>query len=757
MLVCIPLKLFAQNDTLKGYVYGIQSFNPIKNALIKVEDGTGFSTSGEDGSFQLLTTKKTGSIIVSAKGFISKKIHYDVTKNCAVLLASNARLFNTVTITAYGNKTNKETAGAIAVLSAKRLRPGNGTSLQTALNSVPGVKMDQSTLSDSRISIRGNGIRSPWGIRNIKIYINDIPLTEADGTTRLEAVDVNDLGKAEIIRGPASSLYGAGTGGVIKFKLAHSPYQEQSISSEGIVGSYGLGRLSFTYKQSNNKMNSYVSYGHQVYDGYRTHSSDKKDFLVANFQFTPTKKQLITLLVSRSSQHTQIPGALTMDQVSVNRRQANPTYLEKEAGRNQHWTRIGIGQRYHFSKNFSNSTALFTYFYDLNHPLPFAYIRNFFQSYGGRTVFGYDANFKLFPTHFSFGGEYNHAISKGTMYVNNFGNEGNIVSNTDYDDLSYFLFAQADVSLLKKLTLSAGVSYNSLRYRAHDYFATEKSGLKQFHPQASPRMALSYDFGSFLSLHASVSSGFSAPTHNQIQNADGSINLNLQAQEAVNYEINAKGNFVKSRLAYDLAAFYLDMKGELIGQSLSNGITVYRNSGKTVHTGIELALQWQVVRPSDNKGISLLQPYAAVTYSHFTFTDYKIRNAEGKVTTNYAGNWLTGIAPWTVSGGILLESKWGFYGNINYYFNASSPLNDANSTFNKAYQLLSMKVGYQKILWKHFGFDVYLGANNITNQLYSSFTALNAVSYGGTAPAYYNPSPERNYYVGAKLTYFIHQ
>src|SRR5690606_32806020 len=103
---------------------------------------------------------------------------------------------------------------------------GNGMSLQSSFTAIPGVRMDQSTLSEARISIRGNGVRSAFGIRNLKIYVNEIPVTEADGTTRIEALDVNSIGRAEIIKGPASSIYGAGTGGVINFGLQRSPYQE---------------------------------------------------------------------------------------------------------------------------------------------------------------------------------------------------------------------------------------------------------------------------------------------------------------------------------------------------------------------------------------------------------------------------------------------------------------------------------------------------------------------------------------------------
>src|SRR5699024_4184673 len=113
---------------------------------------------------------------------------------------------------------------------------------------------DQSNLGDSRISIRGNGIRSPWGLRKTKVYINDIPLTETDGTTRIEALDVSDLGRVEIIRGPASSVYGGNsTGGVINFELQRADYGTKTWEADGLVGSYGLHRIGTKLKSGSDK------------------------------------------------------------------------------------------------------------------------------------------------------------------------------------------------------------------------------------------------------------------------------------------------------------------------------------------------------------------------------------------------------------------------------------------------------------------------------------------------------------------------
>lgn len=273
--------------------------------------------------------------------------------------------------------------------------------------------------------------------------------------------------------------------------------------------------------------------------------------------------------------------------------------------------------------------------------------------------------------------------------------------------------------------------------------------------EPSPRIALSYEFGDFLSLHGSVSSGFSAPTTNEIRNVDGSVNRDLKSQKAINYEVNAKGSFFGKRLNYDLALYEMDMKNELIPQAVQQGITIYRNSGKTKHRGIELALAWQAFRESDYKAVKNLNIYAAMTYAHFRFTDYKIYDADDQLVSNFDGNRITGIAPLTLSFGINAELPFGIYSNLDFYYSDKLPLDDANTVFNDAWSVLNLKIGYKTTLGKSFVLDLYAGADNLTNSKYSSFVSLNAVGFGGKEPAYYNPNPEISFYTGLSLKYLI--
>ena len=75
----------------------------------------------------------------------------------------------------------------------------------------------------NRISIRGFGSRSQFGVRGIRIIQDGIPLTLPDGQAQLNNVDLAAAGRIEVIRGPASSLYGNAAGGVISIETEPPP------------------------------------------------------------------------------------------------------------------------------------------------------------------------------------------------------------------------------------------------------------------------------------------------------------------------------------------------------------------------------------------------------------------------------------------------------------------------------------------------------------------------------------------------------
>lgn len=746
----------AQNYIVSGRVQDAETQAIIKNAVIFLSNHKDTLQTDADGVFRFEAGKKQDVLTATAEGYQPQTIDFSPSDaDLTIRLEPKYISINSVVIKSFNSFiANKETPAAISVLPKATLEQGSAISIQDALNTVPGVRMDQTGVAEGRLSIRGMGARAPWGIRKVRVYLNDIPLTGADGITSWDDVNVNEIGRVEIIRGPSSSIYGAGTiGGVINFEMNRAKAGQNQLTTSAIAGSYGLKRIVTNYQSGTKNLNSYLSYGYQEIGGYRDHSNDVQRFLAGNFQFYPSDKQTVSLMIYRGSQFSQLPGQLTEAEVLQNRRQGAPGDLEGNSRRYVTRTRIGINSKYRFTDRLSNSTSVYSYTQDFSEPLPYGVTAGPTLSVGVRSFFTYEPDFNLFKTKFIAGLEVDQDRVKSQLYQNVKGEEGELWSNMNFKNTLYTYFYQSETQLFPKMKLTVGASFSGLNYNVKDLINPGQSGVKRFKGRLSPRAALSYDFGTLLTLHASVSTGYDPPTTDEIRNADQSINQNIDAEKALNYELDAKGAY--QRLNYDLALYKMNVKGELIAQNLGNELTIFQNSGKTLHEGMELSLGYQILKENDHHFISDFQPYASLTYSHFRFDQYQVLDAQGAVIADYKGNSIPGVGRWMAFVGTTIQTRNGFYLDANMRFNDRYALNDANTDFNPSYTVVNGKIGYKTHLGRHFNLNIYAGLNNLTNTQYSSFTAINAVANGTSTPAYFEPSPRINGYGGLSLTYLL--
>src|SRR5690349_19120311 len=136
--------------------------------------------------------------------------------NFAHAQQDSTRRLNEVTIRPYfTTQTLIRSTGAIGLIDSATLAKQSGNSFVSAANTIPGVRMEERSPGSYRLSIRGSLLRSPFGIRNIKIYLDDFPLTDAGGNSYLNALDVASASQIQILKGPQSSIYGANSGGVV--------------------------------------------------------------------------------------------------------------------------------------------------------------------------------------------------------------------------------------------------------------------------------------------------------------------------------------------------------------------------------------------------------------------------------------------------------------------------------------------------------------------------------------------------------------
>jgi iron complex outermembrane receptor protein len=179
--------------------------------------------------------KRTGFLLLLASSIFSFSIA-QVTQN------DSTRILNEVVVRAYlYNRPMSEVPAAVVTLDQKDLERFNNTSFLPAVNLVPGVRMEERSPGSYRFSIRGSLLRSPFGVRNVKMYWNGLPLTDGGGNTYLNLLDFNSVTNTEIIKGPGGSLYGAGTGGVVLF--TKDPVQP-GLRLSTVFGSYGLATVS---------------------------------------------------------------------------------------------------------------------------------------------------------------------------------------------------------------------------------------------------------------------------------------------------------------------------------------------------------------------------------------------------------------------------------------------------------------------------------------------------------------------------------
>jgi len=751
-LFCTVIEANAQH-VIKGRVLDQQTNEPLIGANVRMPGtNTGVSTN-KQGQFVLETKTKPDSLLITYIGYQKKKISISSDQESLnILLEPDNVALNELQVVGFDSrKTLQRTTGSVSLITEKSFKRTSQVSLQPILNTIPGVRMDQSNLSDARISIRGSGVRSNFGIRNIKIYVNEIPITEADGFTRIEGLDVATLGRAEVIKGPASSVYGMGTGGVINFQTQRAPYGFSSIEFSNTVGSFGMRRNAMTYRTGTDKFNAAITYGDRNHNGFRAHNDDDRNFFTGSFQFYPNEKQTVSVLLSRSKQRTELPGDLTAAQVDENPRQAARGNVVQDARRDQDWTRLGLANNYAFSDNFKNVTSAFASFYNMDHPLPFAIIRQPYNSYGGRTRFVFTPEMKTLPTTFMAGAEFLNGVTDSKRFVNNQGVEGDLIFNQERDITQLSIFYQSETELTSKTTLTFGLSFNDIEYAIQDFLNRDFNGVKNFDSELMPRIGVNHLFNDKVALRASFSRGFSPPTTSELDDAQGRINEDLQAEKANNYEIGARGSILNGTLQYDVVFFSMQMDDQLIPRDVGPDNTIFVNAGETSKNGVELALNYALERPG--KFLTSFRPFLSYTFSDFDFKEFIIRGSDGAVINDFSDKEVTGIAPHNISAGADLQTRFGIYSYTTLFFNDQFPINDANTIYNPSYTVLNSKIGIERELFSSFSIDAHVGLNNITDSNYSSNVALNAVAFGGGQPAFFNPAPDRHFFTGISLTY----
>jgi iron complex outermembrane recepter protein len=780
--------LFAQENLVKGKVFDSETNTPLLGASIFVSGTTGTATDG-NGEFSLACSDSM-EITVS---YLSYETQKKKVPNCGEqlligLVPSHIHLDEVeITATSNANKAILYQPVSIVKLNETELKRGNGLFLDDAINAnVPGVYMERRTVSaGQQLNIRGygngargtNGVNSNFDGQGTKVYLNNIPITDAEGITLMDDIDFGSVSNVEVTKGPAGSLYGLAIAGVVNLQTKKAEKGKTSIGQDVMIGDYGLKRYTTRLEIGGERSSLLVNYGKQNSDGFMAHTASSKDFVNVLGDFQPNKRQSITIYFGYSNSYDQRGGELTIDQYNTKDYSGNPAYIKNNAHSEVISFRAGIGHTYKLTENIANTTSVFGTGLTSN-----------VSSAGGWTDKN-PVNFGLrstFDTKFALGKSLNLSgitgIEAQRQYAQILGYPmvldstnptgynkiGTLRSNQATISTTMSVFSEWTLTMPYEFSLTAGLGLSTMNIELNDRFfvatnnkpnnTTLTKYQANYDGMVSPRLALNKVFSKQLSVYASYSKGYKAPVSSYIfVPAINQVNTSLKPEVGNQFEIGTKGALLNDRLHYEVAVFNAIFSNKMTTVAVpnpSNTATLYTymaNGGSQDNKGVEVLVKYTAYQ-SDNGFLKSVRPFANFAYSDFKYVNFKyqsvVKNAVSEV--DYSGNAVAGVPPITANVGIDLTTKLGLYANVNYNYHDAMYFTSDRLNKTSSYSLVNSKLGFHRTFAKHFDVNAYVGANNMTSTQYYYMVFLNQL------PDAYMPAPYNiNYFGGLNLKYIF--
>lgn len=609
-------------------------------------------------------------------------------------------------------------------------------SIDEALRRVPGVFVQNSYnfAQDQRIAIRGFGTRAAFGVREVKLIVDGLPESSPDGQTQLDNLDLADVRRIEVLRGPAAALYGNASGGVVQLftdrpDAAARPFVETRVTG----GSHGFRRIQVraggAFDRLSHRWNAHWS----DYAGYRRHGAAENRFVSGRLvQELDSRTELELRFNQVDSPWSQDAGGLTAAEVAADRRQARARNVALDAGEKVRQGRLAWVLRRSTDAGHEIEVSQFGLRREFENRLPIVPAAGYGVVEFERSGFGGGARFT---------GEWErHRVVAGIdaefqrddrrRFANVGGTRGALGLEQDETVAGIGPYVREEIRFTDRVSLTGGLRHDRVRFSAADRFLADgdDSGartLDQFNWAVQADVQLRTN----LQVRAGVSSAFQTPTTTELANPNGGggFNPDIAPQTARNYEVDLRYR-PASWLDVSLALFWLDIADELIGFTSPSGRDFFRNAGRSERRGAELGLELEL-----GGGWRWSAAYTAMTAR---YRDYETAGGD------FGGNREPGIP----AHGLFTELRWrsgaGTSLSLDAQFVDRFFVNDANTALNSGYTLVNARVGHS-FETRAGRLTPFVALNNLLNRRYNGQTRLNA--FGGR---FFEPAPRFNAFGG---------
>ncbi|TSJ38750.1 TonB-dependent receptor [Mucilaginibacter corticis] len=754
---------FAQ--TITGTVTDAITHEPLPGVMIK-QAGTTLSQTNAKGQFTIAADIKT--ITVTMVGYIAKTVDVTGDKLSIAIEPSNVDLQPVIVSASREGEARQDAPIAISKINSAQIKDTKATALYQLLNKVAGVYMvnlgnEQHTMA----------IRQPITYNALYLYMEDgVPIrpTGIFNHNSLYEINMSGVKDIEVIKGPASSLYGSNSiGGAVNFITQGPP--------AGYAGNLAIQGDNFNYRRvdadggfTSGKFGLYAG-------GYVAHQKDSwqdySDFdkYSVNFKTTYAVNDRTKLTASAAYNYlnTQTPGSLD-----------SAHFYNKSYGSNQRFTYRKVeafraSAKIEHNWNDKNSTFFTAFFRDNSTAqLPSYYIADVrdntgaylssngqindqkFQSYG--FLVQHRSNFDFLNSRLIAGVYLDDSPSSyyaqflditkdvANNYYTSFTNTGNYIDNYRIKLFNTAAYTQYEINPVEPLRVVMGLRYDRVHYNFTNGL-TNNTKYKQHEINdfniVAPKLGLTYDLGENKGFYANYSVGFQPPETGDLYSARQLTPLKQATFN--NYEIGGWVSAFDKKMYIEVSLYDLEGHNEIINQLLPDNTTQNQNAGATRHQGIEYAITYAPVN-------QLIFRFNGTNAKH-TYIDYS------EVATNYTTNTIYSIsyngkrmnnAPaWIANSELTYKPNYlpGFriateWQHIDQYYT-----NPANTKTYSGYDIYNLRLGYDFKQTLVKGVGIWFNVLNMTNKLYA--TTVTSNQYGDT----YNAAPPRTFTLGISYSF----
>ena len=601
------------------------------------------------------------------------------------------------------------TPGAVTLVDTQTLNERNVVSIGDMLRYVPGIWTATGATGDATfLSSRGSNLDATnFDGNGVKLMIDGLPVTAADGNNHNSFIDPVAARYAAIARGANALTYGASTlGGAIDFISPTARNTNNQISLSG--GSHGTVQSRITGGVVAGDKDALVTVEQRSYDGYREHQEQQRGSVYANtgWQISDTVENRFYFSYTDNDQ--ELAGSLTRAQFDEDPYQAGENNERGNFLKNVETWRVANRTRWQLSDTSNLVVGVSFEDQSLYHPI----VENPFFSLlidNDQTTFGTTVRFdKQMGNHdLLLGLNYGQTWVKGGNYTHSGGIRDALTTKVDNKADNLEIFAMDRWHFAERWTLVYGAQAvtGSREVDNVNVSSGAQRNPNDTYESFNPRLGVIYQVADRSELFANVSKLYEAPTLYELEDEVQANNDTLDAMQGVVGEVGTRGVAPfgqDNEWNWEVAVYYAQIEDEILSvdNPAAQGTSLVTNVEDTIHAGVEARVGASFAL---GDGRHRIEPLLSMTYNDFTFDNDPV----------YGDNQLPVAPVFFIKGEVMYRHANGFFAGPTFDIVDDRFADFENSYEVDGYELVGLRTGVTRDAW-----EVYLEGRNLTDEAY---------------------------------------